>query len=137
MDAGNAAFADNCFQKCSWGHAVISTTKLCLFLMQCCLRAQRSQLFSTGYLLQTGIFSFNDIIFLQMIPKFFTILHQKTNFLKYLKYLPTLSSTEWWTSPHLHFWKTQPLWYPLFILMLLINTICCEMFHLSVSFCGN
>jgi len=39
-------FTDNDFQKCSWAHAVISITGSCLFLMQSCLKAQRSQIFS-------------------------------------------------------------------------------------------
>ena len=42
-------FTDNDFLKCSWAHAVISMRESCLFLMQCCLRARKSDLFIPNY----------------------------------------------------------------------------------------
>ena len=42
-------FTDGGFQKCSTARAVIPVTESCLFLMQRCLRAWRSQSFSFGF----------------------------------------------------------------------------------------
>ncbi len=117
-------FTDNVFWKYSWAHVVISIRVAFLYVMQCRLRARRSRASSMVFRpwpLRTEIVP--DSLNLWMILctvdddnfKLFAIFLWETPFW----YCSTIFSPQhwgnWWSSSHLDFWETLPLWEALFI----------------------
>ncbi len=129
------------FRKCSWAHAVTSTTELCLFL-QCRLRARRPRPSNFGFRpcpsrTEISLDSLNLLIMMycrRTNPQILLNFTLRNIILKLLHYFPVQSFTVRCTSPHLYIRKTQPLWDALFISshvtnLLQVNLINCEMFH--------
>ena len=117
-------FTDNVFWKYSWAHVVISITVAFLYVMQCRLRARRSRASSMVFRpwpLRTEIVP--DSLNLWMILctvdddnfKLFAIFPLRNSFLILLHYFLPQHWGNWWSSAHLDFWETLPLWEALFI----------------------
>ncbi len=116
-------FTDNVFWKYSWAHVVISITVAFLYVMQCRLRARRSRASSMVFRpwpLCTEIVP--DSLNLWMILctvdddnfKLFAIFSEKLlSDIAPLFFAAALGN--WWSSSHLDFWETLPLWEALFI----------------------
>ncbi len=129
-------FTDNVFWKYSWAHVVISITVAFLYVMQCRLRARRSWASSMVFRpwpLRTEIVP--DSLNLWMIVctvdddnfKLFAIFLWETPFW-YFSLCFAAALGNWWSSSHLDFWETLPLWelflYPI---MLPIDLISCKL----------
>ncbi len=117
-------FTDNVFWKYSWAHVVISITVAFLYVMQCHLRARRSRASSMVFRpwpLRTEIDP--DSLNLWMILctvdddnfKLFCNFSLRNSFLILLHYFLPQHWGNWWSSSHLDFWETLPLWEALFI----------------------
>ena len=105
----NLHFTNITLSKCSRAH-VVPFIQLCGFLMQCCLRGQRSQTFNVGFqpCSSHAEISPDSLILLMIllildgeIPKFLQFALRKVLF----NYLPTQFFTKWWTLP-CHRWCT-------------------------------
>ncbi len=116
-------FTDNVFWKYSWAHVVISITVAFLYVMQCRLRARRSRASSMVFRpwpLRTEIVP--DSLNLWMIlctvdDDNFKLcnFYLRNSFLILLHYFSPQHWGNWWSSSHLDFWETLPLWEALFI----------------------
>ncbi len=117
-------FTDNVFWKYSWAHVVISITVAFLYVMQCRLRARRSWASSMVFRpwpLRTEIVP--DSLNLWMILctvdddnfKLFAIFLWETPFWYCSTIFRRSIGGNWWSSSHLDFWETLPLWEALFI----------------------
>ncbi len=117
-------FTDNVFWKYSWAHVVISITVAFLYVMQCRLRARRSRASSMVFQpwpLRTEIVP--DSLNLWMILctvdddnfKLFAISLWETPFWYCSTIFRRSIWGNWWSSSHLDFWETLPLWEALFI----------------------
>ncbi len=117
-------FTDNVFWKYSWAHVVISITVAFLYVMQCRLRARRSRASSMVFRpwpLRTEIGSrfsesLDDICTVDD-DNFKTLCNfsLRNSFLILLHYFSPQHWGNWWSSSHLDFWETLPLWEALFI----------------------
>ncbi len=116
-------FTDNVFWKYSWAHVVISITVAFLYVMQCRLRARRSRASSMVFRpwpLRTEIVpdSLNLWMILCTVDDDNFIISNfslRNSFLILLHYFSPQHWGNWWSSSHLDFWETLPLWEALFI----------------------
>ncbi len=112
-----------CFLEYSWAHVVISITVAFLYVMQCRLRARRSRASSMGFRpwpLRTEIVpdSLNFWMILCTVDDDnFKVCNfsLRNSFLILLHYFSPQHWGNWWSSSHLEFWETLPLWEALFI----------------------
>ncbi len=120
-------FTDNVFWKYSWAHVVISITVAFLYVMQCRLRARRSQASSMVFRpwpLRTEIVP--DSLNLWMI--LCTVDDDNFKLFANFFYFSPQHWGNWWSSSHLDFWETLPLWEALlYPIMLPIDLISCKL----------
>ena len=103
-------FTNNSFPKCSRANIKISFIQSCCFLMQSCLRVQRTRSFNDGFPtwpLHAEI-SLNLLMISVWSLKSLQLCHLWNIVFKLLDYLSTQVFTKWWTSLHPCLWKTEP-----------------------------
>ncbi len=105
-------FTDSGFWKYSWAHLVMSMTESCQWVMQCRLRARRSQHSNKG--LWSCPFSFSESFDDVMHCRWWDLqslcnLTLRNVVFKVFHNLFTHSFTDWRASAHLYFWETLPL----------------------------
>ena len=117
-------FTDNGFLKCSWAHVVISFIQSCWFLMQCCLRDQRSRAFSVPALNSLNLLMILWIVDGE-IPKFLEIVPWEMLFLSCWTICPCSFSQSGEPHPILACERLSlsrmPLSYPIMILSPVTN----------------
>ncbi len=128
-------FTDNVFWKYSWAHVVISITVAFLYVMQCRLRARRSRASSMVFRpwpLRTEIVpdSLNLWMILCTVDDDNSLQFFSEKLLSDIAPLFFARSIggNWWSSSHLDFWETLPLWEALlYPIMLPIDIISCKL----------